>query len=160
MGCWIGMTDRPAAGTQAAEGNWRWSDGSAVNFLAFSPGEPNNYRVGGSASQYQSGIGEGPGAGLGEDVVSITFAATQFPGGWNDEHGKHVRQLHCWKPIALCQAERPLRARVRIGQSWTRNGNWSFHRRMLGLQFEGSWVLHGLRVVGAIGDDNWRSAFA
>lgn len=34
--CWIGATD------EAAEGIWRWVDGTPLNFRAFPPGEPND----------------------------------------------------------------------------------------------------------------------
>lgn len=34
--CWIGATD------EAAEGIWRWVDGTPINFKAFPPGEPND----------------------------------------------------------------------------------------------------------------------
>ncbi len=72
-GCWIGMTDR------GSEGAWYWSDGSPVDYLAFSPGEPNNWHVAGSQSMSGGQV-------LGEDVVSVTFAASRYNGGWNDEH--------------------------------------------------------------------------
>lgn len=76
-GCWIGMTDR------TTEGSWYWSDGSPVDYLAFSPGEPNNWHVQGSQSSYG---GQVAGQGTGEDVVSVTFASSRYNGGWNDEH--------------------------------------------------------------------------
>ena len=120
--CWIGMTDRPAAGTQAAEGNWRWSDGSAVNFLAWTPGEPNNWRVAGSvSSQYGTGLGENGGAGLGEDVVSISFASSQYPGGWNDEHGEQVRKSTHYVASKLCHCD--LSASASSYQSWAKPGS-------------------------------------
>ena len=76
-GCWIGMTDR------TSEGSWYWSDGSPVDYLAFSPGEPNNWHVQGSQSEFGGQVG---GQTMGEDVVSVTFASTRYNGGWNDEH--------------------------------------------------------------------------
>lgn len=104
------MTDRPAAGTNAAEGNWRWSDGSAVDFLAWTPGEPNNWRVAGSVSggsAYNAGY-EGGSVNMGEDVVAVTFAVAKYPGGWNDEHGESaqvnfVPALHCLRSLRCCR---------------------------------------------------------
>ena len=58
------------------------SDGSPVNFLAFTPGEPNNWRVQGSNSMGMGNVGNAQG----EDVVSVTFGNGRYPGGWNDEH--------------------------------------------------------------------------
>ena len=34
--CWIGLTD------SAVEGSWAWTEGTAVTYTNWSPGEPNN----------------------------------------------------------------------------------------------------------------------
>ena len=68
-GCWIGLTD---AVERPGSGIFRWTDGSAVNFLNWNSGEPN----------------ECVGCG-GEDGVEIDFRwgsrdGYEFGGGWND----------------------------------------------------------------------------
>ena len=80
---------------EAIEGDFVWSDGSAVNFLHFNPGEPNDW---GRAT------GQGSGSHEGENYVEIDLRSGRSPPGgenannvgtdagvaegegWNDEH--------------------------------------------------------------------------
>ena len=66
-GCWIGLED------SAAEGGFVWTDGTNVDFVDFTPGEPNG--------------------GIGESAVALTFRNSPHrnhgsdtgAGQWNDE---------------------------------------------------------------------------
>ena len=49
--CWIGLND------EAIEGNFVWSDQSAIDFVHFNPGEPNDW-------------GRNSGVGSGSDLLS------------------------------------------------------------------------------------------
>jgi hypothetical protein len=61
IGCWIGLTD------EVQEGGFVWTDGSAVEFVNWKAGEPNN--AGGDGT-----------AGSGENGVNLYFTN----GRWND----------------------------------------------------------------------------
>ena len=65
--CWIGLTDDKEGG---AEGSFRWDDGSAVDFVHWSTGEPNDWSSG----------PEG-----GERCTSIEYGSRAPENGhWND----------------------------------------------------------------------------
>jgi hypothetical protein len=59
VGCWIGLED------SAQGGGFIWSDGSNVDFVNWSPGEPNS--------------------GVTESAVSISYRNWRQAGEWNDE---------------------------------------------------------------------------
>lgn len=113
--CWIGLSDREQ------EGGFAWMDGTAVEYLNWSPGEPNEW--GGEES--------------GEDYVSMRYDATRG-GAWNDANvlgeaghaamganGGHtmdqITHCHgCYGPAGyypLCEEKRP---------HASRNGPWEW----------------------------------
>ena len=83
--CWIGLTDNEV------EGGFRWTDGSAVDYVHWSDGEPNNW---------------GP---SGEACSTLNFDASKSEDGqWNDA-GCQIDSNPSWPsgPIGLCQITGP-----------------------------------------------------
>eukprot|EP00286_Rhodomonas_abbreviata_P022816 CAMPEP_0181311094 /NCGR_PEP_ID=MMETSP1101-20121128/12947_1 /TAXON_ID=46948 /ORGANISM="Rhodomonas abbreviata, Strain Caron Lab Isolate" /LENGTH=614 /DNA_ID=CAMNT_0023417789 /DNA_START=130 /DNA_END=1971 /DNA_ORIENTATION=- len=45
-GMWIGTSDDPNEISGTGEGHWQWSDGSAITYSSWTPGEPNDWGSG------------------------------------------------------------------------------------------------------------------
>jgi hypothetical protein len=73
-GCWIGLHDSPSLG--ATPGQFEWTDNSPVNYVNWSPGEPNNWGI-------DTHVGHASSAG--EEAVQVNMAHNHG-GGWNDAH--------------------------------------------------------------------------
>ena len=98
-GCWIGFED------SGSEGGFVWSDGSNVDFVNFSPGEPND--AFGDWDNTNSGYTETQARGAGEDVVAMSFRGTRR-GRWNDETASPDMSGFSWgMNFPLCQSQVP-----------------------------------------------------
>ena len=72
-GCWIGLNSRDMTGG-GNHGVFSWVDGTDVDYIAWSPGEPNDW---GRQSN------QGAASSEGEDSVELNIDRT---GQWNDQH--------------------------------------------------------------------------
>ena len=98
-GCWIGLVD------QYAEGTWMWTDASAVDYLNWEAGQPDNAQLTG-----EEALNTGHVTGD-EDVVEMDCRAIgeQEPGRWNDnieEGNNHAGRISGFYP--LCETRVPI----------------------------------------------------
>ena len=82
--CWIGLNQAENDGTPGQQ--FRWTDGSAVEFQHFAPGEPNNWGAEGFNGA-ASGNGEGE---VGVEIAFVGRGNSNWQGYWNDDHDKGV----------------------------------------------------------------------
>jgi hypothetical protein len=80
--CWIGLNQRDNDGTPGQQ--FRWTDGTTVEFQHFSPGEPNNWGAEGFNGA-ATGNGEGE---VGVEIAFIGRGNSYWQGYWNDDHDK------------------------------------------------------------------------
>jgi Cu/Zn superoxide dismutase len=126
--CWIGLSD------MASERGFVWMDGTAVDFTAWKPGQPDEFggdfltlAVQGARGHCDSFWECPSGSSEGEDAVQLGFDEIQ--GGWADNHyegsaghgadwwaeqtGTDTNTHSCWGCYGifgnylLCEAERP-----------------------------------------------------
>ena len=111
VGCWIGLADT------TAETAFSWSDGSRMDYSAWSPGEPTEGHHAATNANGDAALA----ALEGEDAVHMTFVKKSAAGGsrthwddeqgsWNDNHknGEHGHnENNAFGMYPICQTRKP-----------------------------------------------------
>ncbi len=111
VGCWIGLADT------TAETAFSWSDGSRMDYSAWSPGEPTEGHHAATNANGDAALA----ALEGEDAVHMTFVKKSAVGGsrthwddeqgsWNDNHknGEHGHnENNAFGMYPICQTRKP-----------------------------------------------------
>lgn len=103
--CWIGLSDH------AQEGGFAWLDGTSVEYLNWSPGEPNEWGFEESGEDYVAMRYDGTRGGAWNDANVLGDAGHAAMGANGGHTMDQITHCHgCWGPAGyypLCEEKRP-----------------------------------------------------